>query len=324
MSDTPTGLSITAGSIGKQRLSFFMKNVPTTNRMYSMEYMAGVSTDSLRPDSSPPLVISGYLGDLNLNSGVYCVSAWLRDEGLGLGGDGLQRRPNLSAAAQGYLERLGWGVEDLFHHVLAVLHDPAYREANAGALRMEWPRIPLPGWPDGDLPGAAEELAESAERGRELARLLDPETPVPGITVAPLRPDIASIAVPATTGGRNMAGDDFSVTAGWGHFGTGDAVMPGQGHAEERPYTAGERAALGDATNLGRVHRRRLPERPGLLAQRPHQRVELQAGRLPGAEEVAVVPGASRDWAGRCCRRRCSILSDTARRIGGILVVGRA
>ena len=31
---------------------------------------------------------------------------------------------------------------------LAVLHDPDYREANAGALRMEWPRIPLPGWPD--------------------------------------------------------------------------------------------------------------------------------------------------------------------------------
>ena len=54
--------------------------------------------------------------------------------------------PNLTPAARRYLERLGLGVEDLFHHVLAVLHDPAYREANAGALRMEWPRIPLPGW----------------------------------------------------------------------------------------------------------------------------------------------------------------------------------
>ena len=172
---------------------------------------------------------------------------WLRDEGLGLGGDGLQRRPNLSAAAQRYLERLGMGVEDLFHHVLAVLHDPAYREANAGALRMEWPRIPLPGWPDGDIGGAAEELAASAERGRELAGLLDSDTPVPGVTVAPLRPGIASIGVPATADGRNMSGGDFAVTAGWGHFGTGDAVMPGQGRAEERPYTAEERAALGDA-----------------------------------------------------------------------------
>ena len=34
--------------------------------------------------------------------------------------------------------------------VLALLHDPVYREANAEALRMEWPRIPLPGWPDDD------------------------------------------------------------------------------------------------------------------------------------------------------------------------------
>ena len=47
------------------------------------------------------------------------------------------RRPNLSGAARRYLEHLDLGVEDLFHHVLAVLHDPAYREANAGALRME-------------------------------------------------------------------------------------------------------------------------------------------------------------------------------------------
>ena len=97
-----------------------------------------------------------------------------------LGGGGEQRRPNLSAKAQAYLDRLGLGVEDLFHHALAVLHDPAYREANAGALRMEWPRIPLPGWPDGDAPGSADELAASAARGRELAALLDPETPVPG------------------------------------------------------------------------------------------------------------------------------------------------
>ena len=34
--------------------------------------------------------------------------------------------------------------------VLALLHDPVYREANAEALRMEWPRIPLPDWPDDD------------------------------------------------------------------------------------------------------------------------------------------------------------------------------
>ena len=99
------------------------------------------------------------------NGRSHFVPAWLREEGMALDGGGEQRRPNLSDAAQRYLDRLGLGVEDLFHHVLAVLHDPSYREANAGALRMEWPRIPLPGWPDGDTPGAAEELAASAARG---------------------------------------------------------------------------------------------------------------------------------------------------------------
>ena len=157
------------------------------------------------------------------------------------------RRPNLSDAAQRYLERVGAGVEDLFHHVLAVLHDPAYREANAGALRMEWPRIPVPGWPDGDDPGAAEELAASAARGRELAQLLDSDTPVPGVTEGARRPEIAAVAVPSTVDGRNMAGDDFALTAGWGHFGQGEAVMPGQGRIVERPYTPEERAALGGA-----------------------------------------------------------------------------
>ncbi len=173
--------------------------------------------------------------------------AWLVDEGLGIEGDGTQRRPNLSSAARHYLESIGADVEDLFHHVLAVLHDPAYREANAGALRMEWPRIPVPGWPDGDKDGAAEKLAESAAHGRKLAALLDSDTDVAGITSGTLRPEIGVIAVPSTTDGGNMAGDDFDVSAGWGHFGSGQAVMPGQGRVVERLYTSREREAMGDA-----------------------------------------------------------------------------
>ena len=185
-----------------------------------------------------------------IERGALWFPAWLRDEGLGLGGDGLQRRPNLSPAAQRYLDRLGLGVEDLFHHFLAVLHDPAYREANAGALRMEWPRIPLPGWPEGESPGAAVELSASAERGRELAQLLDSDTPVPGVTTGDLHPEVAAIAIPATVGGHHMSGEDFSVTAGWGHFGMGDAVMPGQGRVEERPYTPTGLAVLGDSIGI--------------------------------------------------------------------------
>ena len=210
-----------------------------------------------------------HLGQLHLiERSANLFPAWLRTDSQDAG-----RRPNLSGAAQRYLKRLGLGVEDLFHHVLATLHDPAYREANAGALRMEWPRIPLPGWPapgnasvstaseqgsaspDRKTTEAAEALARSAARGRQLAALLDPDTPVSGVTTGALRPEIAAMAVPATTDGRNMTDDDFALTAGWGHYGTGGAVMPGQGRIVERASTPDERAvmrdtlpALGDTT----------------------------------------------------------------------------
>ena len=205
-----------------------------------------VLQNKARPDLSPPLVISN-IGDLNqMNSGVYCVPLWLGEDGLGLNGDGMQRRPNLSGAVQSYLKRLSASVKDLFHHVFAVLHDSTYNQVNADALRAEGPRVPLPGWPDGEAEGAAEALAQSSARGRDLARLLDPETPVPGVTQGALRPEIATIAVPATLGGHNMTGDDFALTAGWGHYGSGEAVMPGQGRVVERALTPADRAAMGD------------------------------------------------------------------------------
>ena len=47
-----------------------------------------------------------------------------------------------------------------------------------------------------------------------------------------------------------MTGDNFALTAGWGHFGLGQAVMPGQGRAVERSYTAEERRALGNAASV--------------------------------------------------------------------------
>ena len=197
-------------------------------------------------ETEPQACVTQHMASLHLiERGANMFPAWLREDIIGNGSNG-NRQPNLSATAHRYLDRLGLGVEDLFCHALAVLHDPAYREANAGALRMGWPRIPLPGWPDGTADGAAEVVARSAARGRELADLLDPDTPVPGVTQAPLRPAIAAIAVPATVGGHNMAGDDFALTAGWGHYGVGDAVMPGQGRAVERTCTPGEREARGD------------------------------------------------------------------------------
>ena len=168
--------------------------------------------------------------------------------GLGADARGAEpSRPNLSGDALRYLQGADVSSDDLFFHALATLHDPTYRRANAGALRMEWPRIPLPGWPNGDTEGAAAELKRSAARGRELARLLDPDAPAPGVTEGTLRPELAALAVPATTDGGNMSGADFAVTAGWGHFGAGDAVMPGTGRAAERPFTPTERAVLAPA-----------------------------------------------------------------------------
>ena len=195
----------------------------------------------------PQTVFTENLGSHHLiERGSNMFPAWLRDDGFGTQGAEGARRPNLSTTAQRYLDHLGAGVDDLFHHVLAVLHDPAYRKANAGALRMEWPRIPIPGWPNGESDGAAETLGRSAARGRELAQLLDPDTPVPGVTQGALRPEVATIAVPATLDGRNMDGDDFALTAGWGHYGSGEAVMPGQGRVVERALTPADRAAMGD------------------------------------------------------------------------------
>ena len=191
-----------------------------------------------------------HIGSLHLiERGALMFPAWLREEGLGYDADA-GKRTNLSAKAERYLTRLSLGVEDLFHHVLATLHDPVYREGNAGALRVEWPRIPLPGWPDGDAAEDAEALARSAAHGRKLAALLDPETPVPGVTRPPLRPGMAAIAVPSTVSARNMSREDFAVTSGWGHSGAGDAVMPGRGRSVERPYTPEESAAMRDTADV--------------------------------------------------------------------------
>ena len=164
--------------------------------------------------------------------------AWLRDHG------GNAYRANSSGMSARYLQQVGANFEDLFHHVLVMLHSPSYREANAGALRMQWPHIPVPGWPDGKALGAAQTLAESARRGRELAALFNIDAPVIGVTQAPLRTELTAIAVPATTSGKQMGADNFAVAADWGRFGQNGTVMPGRGRIEERALTADERAAM--------------------------------------------------------------------------------
>lgn len=209
-----------------------------------------VLQNKARPDLSPPLLTTRF-GDVNqMNSSAYCVPALLRATGFDAGNAERQYRPNLSGAARTYLKHIHADVLDLFHHCAAVMHSPIYNRLNADALRAEGPRIPLPGWPNGSAAGAAEELARSAAHGRHLATLLDSESIVSGVTQAPLRAEIAAIAVPTTVGGRNMTVDDFAVTAGWGYVGAADVVMPGKGHVVEREYTPEESAAMGHALSV--------------------------------------------------------------------------
>ena len=251
-----TDRSTPVGSTGRQKRNYSTeKRTEYKPHVFEGNLWLSAAQHLRKGATEPQAAFIQHIGSYHLiERGGLWFPAWLRDDGLGIGGDTTQRRPNLSPAAQRYLKHINASVEDLFHHVLAVLHDPAYREANAGALRMEWPRIPLPGWPDGDTSEAAETLVRSAARGRELSALLDPDTPVPGVTTGTLRPDIATIAVPATVDGQTIDRDDLALTAGWGHYGTGDAVMPGQGRVVEREYTADERATLVGATGRSPLH----------------------------------------------------------------------
>ena len=203
----------------------------------------------------PQACFATHMSSLHLiERGALMFPTWLRDHGIGGDGRANTLHPNLTSTAQRYLDRLGLGAEDLFRHVLANLHDPAYRQTNAGALRMEWPRICLPGYPNGSEESAAETLKRSAARGREIAALLDPETPVTGVTQGPLAPEFAAIAVPSTASGRNMARQDFVITAGWGRHGKNNAVMPGQGRAVQRAFTPDERTGMsGPLPALGKT-----------------------------------------------------------------------
>jgi hypothetical protein len=146
--------------------------------------------------------------------------------------------PNLSTLLETYLESMEADPSDFFLHCAAVLQAPSYRRENAGALRIDWPRIPLP--------TAKETLLHSAEIGRELSALLDVELPVTGVTVGTIRSELREIgSITRECGGSlNPEGGDLDVTVGWGHGGKGSAVMPGKGKLIERDYTAKERESL--------------------------------------------------------------------------------
>lgn len=147
-------------------------------------------------------------------------------------------RANLSSAASGYLMNLPGDTQGLFFHVVAILHAPRYRDENFGALHQDWPRVPLP--------ATRALLVASAELGRQLANLLDAETPVDGVTAGSLRPELRVVGVLSSAVGATLdpTAGDLAVTAGWGHAGKGGITMPGTGRLIERAYTPEERQAI--------------------------------------------------------------------------------
>lgn len=154
-------------------------------------------------------------------------------------------RPNLSDAARAHLAALGLPATPetsrlLWLHALATTHAPAYLRDHADGLRGGWPRVPLPA----DVAA----LRASAALGARLAALLDPDTPVPGVTTGALDPALATVAVPRT---RPGAARDWSLT-GWGTRTEAGVTMPGRGSTTARDYAApAEAATAARADRLG-------------------------------------------------------------------------
>ena len=190
------------------------------------------STHRVRKDDFYQPQVSSVAADLNLiEANVAMFPVYLEHRViLGTGEEIRERTPNLSAAAKHYLEQLSCTPENLFHHALA----PHYRSDNAGALRQDWPRIPLPST------GAA--LRSSAALGRQLAALLDPLNAVDGVTGGAIRPELRVIgAVSRVAGAQGIP--DLEVKARWGYY-TNGKTMPGAGKTTVRAFTPEEQAVL--------------------------------------------------------------------------------
>jgi len=200
-----------------------------------------------RKDFDPPVTIVGYgcrhiverganLFPLFLRENVDLSVSALREtpdlfsprsDGGGGGASKTTIKPNLSDKAAAYSAGLRVKPDTLFYHTLAVLHAPEYRAENSGALRQDWPRVPLP--------KSREALLASAELGKQVAALFDTETLLTGVANGNVRAELKTIAVLSST--KNL-----SLTAGWGHAGQNGVTMPGKGKLETRPFTADEAA----------------------------------------------------------------------------------
>lgn len=182
----------------------------------------------------PPFLLSPVVCDYDCISGhARHFPVLLRQEHTGTlpGLSASNIRANLSPSARAYLSGLGLPDPDtdqetaelIWFHALAIGYSPAYLTENADGIRQDWPRIPLP--------KDKKALLASAGLGRQIAALLDTETPVPGVTSGKIRDDLKGIAVFRRVDGKpaNPDAGDLDLTAGWGHAGKAGVTMPGRG-----------------------------------------------------------------------------------------------
>lgn len=157
---------------------------------------------------------------------------------------------NLSKRARAYLDTLGKTDYDesadtaslVWLHALAIGYAPEYLKENADGIGQDWPRIPLP--------ADAEGLERSAGLGRQIAALLDTESPVPGVTSGKTKDELRVIGSVSAVGdvGLDESRGDFALTVGWGYGGR--VTMPGRGKAVRRDYTPDELKALEAGTKV--------------------------------------------------------------------------
>ena len=120
-------------------------------------------------------------------------------------------------------------------HALAVGFSPAYLTENRDGVRQGWPRVPLP--------NTLGLLEDSVALGWQIAKLLDTECSVIGVTSGALLPELKAVGVLAK---KNREGEfavhaqidpavDLKVTAGWSHLDNLGRVTPGAGETTEYP-----------------------------------------------------------------------------------------
>lgn len=149
-------------------------------------------------------------------------------------------RDNLSSNVKEYLAHIEtsrlepWQNSELiWMHVLAISYSTLFLAENSDGVLQDWLRIPLPNF--------CELLIASANLGKQIAALLDTETPVSGVTTGKLRDDIKTIAPITRIGGGQLNPDtDLALTANWGYSGKGGITMPSKGRITIRPYTNAE------------------------------------------------------------------------------------